>query len=616
MPIRQRMLWFCQFPGSHLPAVLATMHLIEKGSNTFCPHTCLTPNPMKPKPNSTLRTIAAGAGLWLCSAALLSAGTIVTFQVDMSNANFDPASQTVSARGAFAGPGTTWGELPLTNNPSGPNPGLWSGTTNLPFTQGVLSYKYSIEPGILYETVAMGGSHNRLALMPGTDGATLVLPKAYYADTPPVLSDITVTFQVNLAQQINVGAFDVLASSVYTKGMFNGWGQDYAMTNDPSILTTNTDGLVTSNVYVMTYVVTGSPGQTLDFKFFIDKNNNWESLPASVGDPADNNNRFFNLSDSSTTQVVGPLYFNELPYAPAFTNDVTFQVDMTAQVLNGNFDPSTGTVELRGNFNGWGTPQILCTNDLNAANTNLYSTVVKISDSPAATEQYKFWASVPVNSGWETMANNRTFSLVNGSSQTMPVAFFSNVKPSDLLSADTVVTFKVDLSAAVTTDGQHFNPASDQLYINGLPAGTFVTWDTSLPQLTNNPPGSGTYSIDMLIPKGSPLQQTYKYGINGADNEAGTGTNHVRYIRSPGTYAMPLDTFGAMVSEPAVGSLQIGAPAGDHVLVSWQGAPGLQLQTRSDLTTGSWINHPETAGLSSTNWPVSGQALFFRLIQP
>ena len=60
------------------------------------------------------------AGLLLCSAVGASANTLVTFQVDMSTASFDPGSQTVSAHGSFNG----WSGLALTNNPGGSNPNL------------------------------------------------------------------------------------------------------------------------------------------------------------------------------------------------------------------------------------------------------------------------------------------------------------------------------------------------------------------------------------------------------------------------------------------------------------------------------------------------------------
>src|SRR6185369_9699665 len=105
------------------------------------------------------------------------------------------------------------------------------------------------------------------------------------------------------------------------------------------------------------------------------------------------------------------------------------------------------------------------------------------------------------------------------------------------------------------------------------------TWDTSLPLLTNNPAGSGIYSIDVLIPKGSPLQQTYKFGIsdgvNPIDNEAPSGNNHLRYIRGAGTYVMPLDTFGRQLAEPSFGDLQCSQASPGHVLVSWLGRLGV-----------------------------------------
>jgi hypothetical protein len=54
----------------------------------------------------------------------------------------------------------------------------------------------------------------------------------------------------------------------------------------------------------------------------------------------------------------------------------------------------------------------------------------------------------------------------------------------------------------------------------------------------------------------------------------------------------------------------------------------VEVQTRTNLISGSWVSHPETAGtvwtagtnsvnglVSVTNWPAGGGTLFFRLIQ-
>jgi len=563
--------------------------------------------------NSQSKTTLLCAALLASSVAASLANTLVTFHVDMTaaiaNAQFDPATMTMAVRGSFNG----WTANALTNSPLGPTPAVYSQTVNIATNGTVVSYKYTIEPAATYEGVRLAGGHNRLITLPTTSGASFTAPLVYFGDIPPA-GDITstVTFQVNMAQQINVGAFDPNSSTVYSRGFFNGWGTANAMTNDPSILTTNQFGLVNSNVYVAAVDITGSPGETVDYKYYIDTGANWESPIAGVGDPADNNNRFFNLPTNAASLPI--IYFNDAVYAPKATNDTTFQVDMTAQVLNGNFEPTVGSVELRGNFNGWGTPQILCTNNPAAPNTNIYSVVVSLVDGVGAREQYKFWSTVPVNGGWETMADNRTVAIVSGTAQTLPVVFFSNIYPNDLLPADTTVTFRVNMTNAVGTDAHAFDPASgDAVYINGVPS--FVNWDTSLPSLSNNPVGSTNYSIDIFLPKGSPVMQTYKYGINGVDDEASANNNHVRYVRQTGTYVMPLDKFGTQTVETSFGNLQASASTPGHVMISWLGRPGVHLQTKSSIT-GSWTDHPETDGLASTNWPSAGAPQFFRLIKP
>jgi hypothetical protein len=291
---------------------------------------------------------------------------------------------------------------------------------------------------------------------------------------------------------------------------------------------------------------------------------------------------------------------------------------MSSQILVGNFDPSSGSVELRGDFNGWGPPngtQILCTNNPAAPNTNIYSALVTIVDGVGATRQYKFWSSVSANGGWETMGNNRTMQVIGGppnpTPNVLPPVLFDNlyIDPASRVPADTVVTFTVNMTNAVGTDNIVFDPALDSVFINGVP--TFTAWSTGIPQCTNNPVGSLLYSIDILLPKGSPVQQVYKYGIDGLDDEAPAGQNHVRYIRSTGTYVMPTDTFGKQLVEQYLTAVP-STPG--HVRVTW--GPGTHLQTRTSLSSGAWTDHPETIGMYSTNWPTADGATFFRVFSP
>jgi hypothetical protein len=74
---------------------------------------------------------AVWAGLALGAISVANADSLVTFQVDMTDAitsaTFDPATQTVAARGTF----NAWNPFALTNNPTGPYSNLWTGTYNV-----------------------------------------------------------------------------------------------------------------------------------------------------------------------------------------------------------------------------------------------------------------------------------------------------------------------------------------------------------------------------------------------------------------------------------------------------------------------------------------------------
>lgn len=569
---------------------------------------------MNSKPVSKTRRLALALALALGAVGAATAQTsnsVVTFSVDMTTAfnagYFVLGTDTVVARGTF----NNWGQFVLTNNPGASNPYLFSGTVvDTSEANGArLQYKFwtsnATAPGSGWESPASG--QNRAALLPAASGASLVLPTPFFSDggAPEVNP---VTFRVDLAQQINVGAFHPATDTIDVRGNFNGWaGGANILTNDPAILRTNQYGLVTTNVYVTTVDVSASHAAAMAFKFVINSAN-WEQ-PAAVNSDGGGNRYVANVP-----QTLPVVFFSDAPYAPVATVNVTFKVDMTAQVLAGTFDPAAGTVQVRGGFTSWGTSPVACTNDPAGANTNLYIAVIPITDGVGVVEQYKFWANIAPNGGWETTPN-RGFTMANTNTLVLPAVFFNDTDPADLLPADTLVTFSVSMTNAMGTDGHAFAPASDSVYLNGVPNG-FSAWGISLPQLTNNPVGSGIYSIDLLVPKGSPVMQVYKYGINGVDDEAPVNSNHTRAIRTTGTYVMPLDQFGNQYVEPSFGNLRAAHPAAGKVLISWLGRPGVYLQTRTNLTTAPWVNHLETDGLSSTNWPVGGGNQFFRLIKP
>ena len=549
-------------------------------------------------------------GLLLCAAAATArANTIVTFSVDMSTqiagATFTPGTDTVAVRGTFDG----WSAGGLSLVQQGSSAVYTNTVDNATDANGtVMQYIFLLNNGATYEATA--DFHNRAALMPATSGSSLALATPFFSDAGSQITS-PVTFQVDMSQQINLGAFTNGSSIVEVRGNFNGWaGLVGNLTRDPTIIRTSPGGLLTSNVYTGTFVVTASTNAAMDYKFV--ENNGYEGTPTlhNSGD-----NRFFTHKLAQTFPIV---FFSDAPFAPIA--QVSFNVDMSAVLLSDpNYNPAT--VTLNGSFNGW-SAGVLCTNNPLAPNTNIYTGVVAIGAGTTVAYQFRY------NNGGTVYDNapgggNRSYTVPNVASTNLPVIFFNNVLVSDLLNMDTLVTFSVNMTNAVGAVGsvdQHvWNGGADTVYING----DFTGWQPWNPigltglNCTNNPPGSEVYSYTTTFLKHRARNVKYKYGINGADDEALSGQDHFRYIRSTnGFYQMPLDKFGTQYVEPRFGNLTIGARSGNIIPVTWLGYPGVHLQTRSSLTSGTWQDQNGTDSQSSTNWPVGGGVQFFRLVQP
>jgi hypothetical protein len=601
---------------------------------------------------------------------LANADTLITFQVDMTyqvqQNTFTNNVQTVVAR-AFnpyiAGHPQLY-QVTLTNNPA-PNTNLWTGTFDdtISTNGSQLQWKFFVTNFVNsgYEQTANNGD-NRATLLPAGPGQqVLVLPTAYFSDqgpnvAPPALVTGNVTFQVDMAQQIQLGVFNPGSQTVEVIGQVNGWADGAGiLTNDPTILRTNQFSLVTSNVFIGTFPnagANGSPGAVCEFKYRI-TGGLYES-PGSLNGIAQNNgNRFCFVSANSQTLPV--VFFSDALYAPIATNSFTFSVDMSVQTWNGTLAAGQ-QVYLQGNFNNW-TSQ-LCTNNPSAANTNIYYAKTLITNGYGSITQFKFLngpGNYENNPSHTYTGNpsvlggqqNREFAMpsVTSGNLTLPTVRYSDISSNTVLPVPTMVTFSVNMTNAVGTDSSVFNPNTMSVYLNGLdltnsPGNySFDTWTNSLIvtgasgytnalsqfQMQNTPIGSEIYTITVPVPAGSvpagyPLQLSYQYTFgnnSGLPIEALGGTNHIRYIRSTtGTYVLPQDKFGSMVQEQSFGNLAVGPRSGNNVPITWLGLPGVNLQTTTSLTAGSWLDVAGTYGHSSTNYPASGGASFFRLIQP
>jgi len=434
-------------------------------------------------------------------------------------------------------------------------------------------------------------------------------------------------------------------------GAFNGWDGSQPANAQ---MTSNGQGL-----YTVAYVVTNAGTYAFNFR----TSGHWDKLRA--GQQIFNNNGQ-DGSFSTTTSPETMTFQIDLPNGRyrvfdaallPVTNQVVFAVDMSSQIQLGYFTPGD-SVYVAGDFNTWPGPGggLVLTNYPpynGGSNTNIYYGTNTFVGSPSSSPtKYKFNDNDPSapNGGWETSPDKTLTLLSTNGTLMLPVANFNNVTSSDYLNVDTSVTFTVNMTNAYSIARTNIDPgvstniyppvafSGQAVYITGNFADN--GWAASpwtpphLIQMTETPPGSLIYSYTYPVKTGHPVEIHYKYAFDDGgplDDEAPAYQDHIRYVRTTatGSYTNALDTFGNQYVEPSFGQLAVGAPAGGAVGLTWLGRPGVYVQTCTNLTGGSWVNHTNTDGIywdigsystnglvSATNWPAGGGSQFFRLIKP
>ena len=608
------------------------------------------------------------AVLLLCAAGLKTAhgasSTFLTFSVDMATniaqGTFNPppgGSDVVSVFGSFNGYSNP-GLVLVQEGSSTVYTNSYDDTSDANGT--TVAYRFLLngtaEPLSCYD--------NRAWYLPASSGASVVLPTPFYGGNGPVVA-INVKFQVDMSEEIELGHFIPAAgNTVVMAGSFNGWsptaGSQYVLTNDPSIIITNsgfTPPIIESNVYTATVPITtcantgtGSGGLAVTNEI-----QEWQYVEMPQGSwggagPANNDqsgNRFFL---DSTNQTLSLVTFNDAPFSPLAT--VSLQVDMSAvATYDSNFEPNS--VSAWGSFNGWASGVTL-TNNPAAANTNLYSAAVSMGEGTPYVLQFRYtntflggWVYDYAQDGGPNSANNNNYRhIINLPVSGTPLItnldyYFNDLAPDDYLSAPTPVLFSVDMNGAVGTDSHAFVPGVDAVYINGIfgagspsePAGgvapSWYQWSGG-PEIITAPPwyemmeeGNSTiYTNTVLLPAGTPVAVSYQYGMDPGsfyggplEDEAPSGLVHYRGVRATGfvPYVLPVDTF---TNQPYVepffstgnigangslsgGDLTVGAPVAGRIPVSWLGRPGAQLQTSTSLSNPVWQDIKATDG---TNW--------------
>jgi hypothetical protein len=257
--------------------------------------------------------------------------------------------------------------------------------------------------GVVWEGIVGGGggSGNRTFALPAS---AQTLPVVYFNNVTNSTSvSNLITFQVDMSVQMGLGNFDPSSGTVNIAGEFNSWNATATlMTNSPS----------DTNLWVITLPLSGGLGTSIGYKYIM--NGTWEG---NVG-PGGAQNRSVSLQ--RTNQILPAVYFDNKA-APPVPTPLVFQVDLTVQVAQGNFDPATGFVEARGSFNNNWAGGFTLTNSPD--NTSIYSgTFVDTTDVPGTSIGYKF---VLNGTTWESI-DNRTYMLISTNEQTLPLVFFND----------------------------------------------------------------------------------------------------------------------------------------------------------------------------------------------
>jgi hypothetical protein len=437
------------------------------------------------------------------------------------------------------------------------------------------------------------------------------------------ISAVPVTFKVNMGVKAAEGLFNPASDMVEVRGAFNAWGAGSALTD------ANGDRIYEGE-FELDDVTVGTPQE---YKFAFVKGSDasvvWESI----------SNRSF--TPTNTAQTLDTVFFNNDDVISATVKgEISFSVNMSVQAGSTNFNKATDQVYVRGNKMGWGAPPEGLQLFEDATRPGIYTNTYKI-DSILAGDlvEYKFtiWKPETSFTGWEDGTNKTlTFSGTeldtDGDTyleQSVGPVYFNGVGPSDALTEDTEVTFSVDMSEASRLDGTPFDPGFEGVWLNG----NFANWWTwgSAPaeyQLLDDGTNGDTnasdliYSIKLTLPRGTGRMLDYKYAIDSLDNEAVFANNHVRYVRSVGSYTLPRDTFGQMVKETPdgvpveVGQISIRKAENGNVTLSWPSGPGIGAQKTSSLMTPGWSTVSGSVGASTVTVPADGKTGFFRLILP
>jgi hypothetical protein len=375
-------------------------------------------------------------------------------------------------------------------------------------------------------------------------------------------ADANVTFQIHMGIQMQIKAFDPSKDTIVIRGDF----EHYVGQSDWSgAYFTMTKSSTNDSIFILTVPFPDSvKGKNIGFKYVIlNGTANWESVA---------NNR----TDSVTVdanQTIPLVYFSDKTSAGTIaTVNVTFEADMSSLIDQG-FLPGTDSIEVRGDTSplSW-NPGSLMIQDF--GDPTLFSVTLQFTGTVGSTVGWKFHTDPQnkfANTGWDDIANNRTFTFPAKDTTVGPIA--PAIKVGGLTTAADTITFHVDMTGAherydhtlitglksVWIGGSvlPLSWPSDWLFSDTVQGGKLIKlYDDGDAAHGDATAGDGIYSIVLVFPSGSTTPVLCKYGavfasvdtLNGAasylDNEAGYGLNHYLNLALGGGHATMSNKFG------------------------------------------------------------------------
>lgn len=245
---------------------------------------------------------------------------------------------------------------------------------------------------------------------------------------------------------------------------------------------------------------------------------------------------------------------------------VVYQCDMEIERLSGRFNPSTDTVMVRGEFNGWGTSSKMSASPLNP-DLYVFERTVEAASGDTLTG-YKFFYTPGT---WEGGSDRRP--IVTPAAYAAGVLevtrAFNDGTFETITAQPTTITFVVNTNGAKSAINNS-NMVATTVHLFGSLAP--IRWpDLGWPDdqisrgiaLNDNGTngdlvaGDKIFSARVTFPAYSNLVIEYKYGINygiagqnggGNDNENGVGANHILTLTPSMMSATITTTFGNMTA--------------------------------------------------------------------